>query len=66
MLATVELHTGRWCLVITGWVIAMETDPCREWHLDGNAWTKETLDKAAARINTVCLSEPNAGRSAAP
>lgn len=51
MLATVELHTGRYCLMIADWVIAVEADPCREWHLDGNTWTKDTLDQVGARIN---------------
>lgn len=51
MIATVELHTGRYCLMIAGWVIAVEADPCREWHLDGSTWTKETLELAAAKIN---------------
>jgi hypothetical protein len=55
MLATVELHTGRWCLMIAGLVIAVERDPNREWTLDGSQWNKHTLEQAATRINRACV-----------
>jgi hypothetical protein len=55
-LAAVELHTGRWCLMIAGLVIAVEGDPNREWAFDGKKWTKETLEQAATRINSVVAS----------
>lgn len=51
LIATVELHTGRWCLMVAGLVVAVEADPCREWTLDGSRWEKQTLEQAAARIN---------------
>jgi hypothetical protein len=58
MIASVELHTGRWCLMIARMVIAVEADPCREFTLDGSVWTKHTLEQAAARINAALYGEP--------
>jgi hypothetical protein len=52
MLAEIELHTGRWCLMIGDMIIAVEADPCREPSLAGAFWNKHTLEQAAARINT--------------
>jgi hypothetical protein len=52
MIATVELHTGRWCLMIAGLVIAVEGDPCREWSLARSRWVKLSLEQAATQINT--------------
>jgi hypothetical protein len=51
MMATVELHTGRWCLMIAGLVVAVEADPCRDPMLEGSVWNKHTLEQAATRIN---------------
>ena len=55
MIATVELHTGRWCLMIAGLVIAMETDRIREFKIIGSHWDKESLDQAATLINTAVV-----------
>jgi hypothetical protein len=55
MMATVELHTGRWCLMIAGLVIAMEGDPCREWTLARSTWVKLNLEEAAALINAAMV-----------
>lgn len=60
MLATVELHTGRWCLMIAGLVLAVEADPCREWTLAGATWNKHVLEQAATGINKA-LSPARAG-----
>jgi hypothetical protein len=54
-MATVELHTGRWCLMIAGLVLAVEADPNREPMLEGSTWNKHTLEQAAARINAAMM-----------
>jgi len=58
MLATVELHTGRWCLMIARIVIAVERDPCRDETLCGANWTRYSLEQAAGRINAAVAALP--------
>lgn len=57
MIASVELHTGRWCLMIARMVIAVEGDPCREFTIDGPTWQKRTLELAASRINAAVYGD---------
>ena len=51
MKAEVKLACGRWFVSLGGLVIAMETDPARDPHVNGNRYDKENLEQLAELIN---------------
>jgi len=49
--ATVELHCGRWALMVGGHGVVIETDPCRSDQMPNGGWGKDGLDALAEIIN---------------